>query len=307
MRKILIVLIFLALSFLAWSYFFIPAQININESALIKTNKNTVNRGLNDANVWKQLLPDSAKKFSYNNITFQPQLPGLYAFAVNINDNVSNYKTVLSIIESGSDSVILNWKGSFSTGKNPFTRIIRYSKMKKLANDMKYILHGIQKFMSDTRNIYGIKITSETVKDTLLLNTQAQLAHTPSTDDIYALINKLTEAANTATAPVTGYPMMNITKTDSTGFLLRVALPVGKPAKEENGIVIKRMIPGNILVSNNITGGNNAVEHAFKQMINYAQDHNKTLPAIPFQSLITNRQTEKDSTKWITRIYCPVI
>ncbi len=101
--------------------------------------------------------------------------------------------------------------------------------------------------------------------------------------------------------------MMNIAKEDSSKYLLRVALPVSKIIKEEHGIVIKRMIRGNILVSNDITGGSSAVEHASKQMMHYVQDFNKTLAALPFQSLITNRQLEQDSTKWITRIYCPVI
>ena len=70
---------------------------------------------------------------------------------------------------------------------------------------------------------------------------------------------------------------------------------------------MKRMVPGNILMSNDITGGSGTVEQAYKQMMYYMQDFNKTLAAIPFQSLITNRQLEKDSSKWITRIYCPVI
>jgi hypothetical protein len=29
-------------------------------------------------------------------------------------------------------------------------------------------------------------------------------------------------------------------------------------------------------------------------------------PAIPYQSIITNRLTETDTTKWITKIYQPI-
>ena len=307
MRKILIILIFLSLSFFIWVYFFVPAQLNIDESVLVKSNKNTVNRGLNDMALWKQWWPDTMNnRLSYDGIIYQPQLPGLYAFAVKVTDITTGYKTILSIVESNRDSVLLTWKGAFSTGSNPFTRISRYRQIKKLAGDMKDILKKKKKFMSNPRNVYGIIATNEIVKDTLLLNTHAIFSHIPSTDKTYALINKLIRAAHDAGATVTGYPMINITQGDSSGYLLRVALPVNKPVQEENGIVIKRMIPGNILVSNNIAGGTGTVEHAFKQMMNYARDLNKTSPAIPFQSLITNRQIEKDSTKWITRIYCPV-
>ena len=309
MKKILIVLIFLAFSFFTWAYFFIPTQLNMDERVLVKANKNTVNRGLNNMALWKQWWPDTTNNgLSYNNINYRPQLPGLYAFAINVtDDNITDHKTILSIVESSRDSVLLSWKGTFTMSSNLFTRIIRYNKMKKQRGDMRDILYAAQKFLSEPQNIYGIKITNEIVKDTLLLNTHAAFTHTPSTHETYTLINKLVKAANDAGAPITGHPMLNLMKKDSAGYLLRVALPVSKPVKEGNGIVVKRMISGNILVSNNITGGTGTVENAFKQMMNYVRDFNKTLPAIPFQSLITNRQIEKDSTKWITRIYCPVI
>jgi hypothetical protein len=41
-------------------------------------------------------------------------------------------------------------------------------------------------------------------------------------------------------------------------------------------------------------------------MKNYVEDNKKTSPAIPYQSLITNRLTETDTTKWVTKLYYPV-
>lgn len=307
-RKILIALIILALSGLVWVYFFIPSQITLNESVWVTANKNTINRALNDSSLWKQWWPDTtADKLHYNGFSYQLQLPGLYAFAVNVSNNTTNGNTILSITEKNPDSALLIWRGVFSAGNNPFSRFLKYREINRLTNDMKDILLAAKKFLSKPQHIYGIEIKKEIVKDTLLLNTHSLFSHYPSTEEIYSLINKLHTAARRGKAPVTGYPMLNITKKDSALYLLRVALPVSKPVKEQNGIVIKRMIPGNILVSDNIQGGTGTVDIAFKQMMNYARDLDKTLPAIPFQSLITNRLEEKDSTKWLTRIYCPVI
>ena len=36
-------------------------------------------------------------------------------------------------------------------------------------------------------------------------------------------------------------------------------------------------------------------------------DYHLTSPAISFQSLVTDRQVEKDSLKWITKIYYPIM
>jgi hypothetical protein len=41
-------------------------------------------------------------------------------------------------------------------------------------------------------------------------------------------------------------------------------------------------------------------------MRNYISDHQYADAAVPYQSLITNRVTEKDTTKWVTKICYPV-
>ena len=63
---------------------------------------------------------------------------------------------------------------------------------------------------------------------------------------------------------------------------------------------------GNILVTE-VKGGKAEINKAYKQIMNYMADHSRTPPAIPFESLVTDRRNEPDSNKWITRIYYPVM
>jgi hypothetical protein len=65
------------------------------------------------------------------------------------------------------------------------------------------------------------------------------------------------------------------------------------------------MIAGNILVAE-VKGGPYTVTNAFNSLHDYVTDHDLQSPAIPFQSLITNRLQQPDSTKWITKIYYPI-
>ena len=44
-----------------------------------------------------------------------------------------------------------------------------------------------------------------------------------------------------------------------------------------------------------------------KQMEQYVSDHKYVRIAIPFQSLVTDRMNEPDSSKWITKIYYPIM
>jgi hypothetical protein len=63
---------------------------------------------------------------------------------------------------------------------------------------------------------------------------------------------------------------------------------------------------GNILTGE-VTGGQKQIEEADRQMQLYIMDYQRSIIAIPFQMLITDRTKEPDSTKWITRIYYPVV
>ena len=101
--------------------------------------------------------------------------------------------------------------------------------------------------------------------------------------------------------------MLNINSTDSSHYLVRVAIPVNKKLAGLGNISYKSMLGrGNILVTE-VRGGNDEIVKAYKQIQNYIADHGRTPPAIPFESLVTDRREEQDSSKWITRIYYPVM
>ncbi len=99
--------------------------------------------------------------------------------------------------------------------------------------------------------------------------------------------------------------MLNIAMIDSNHIETTVAIPVNKEIKDNGSIRFKRMFPGNILTAE-VKGGMNTVEEGFRQLNNYVSDHQLVPPAISFQSLVTDRLTEKDSLKWITKLYYPI-
>jgi hypothetical protein len=101
--------------------------------------------------------------------------------------------------------------------------------------------------------------------------------------------------------------MLNIETADSINYHVRVALPISKVLSTSGEILEKRMPgQGNILVTE-FKGGIDAANKAFAQIENYANDYQRVAPAIPFYSLVTDRLAEPDSSKWITKIYFPVM
>jgi hypothetical protein len=84
-----------------------------------------------------------------------------------------------------------------------------------------------------------------------------------------------------------------------------VAIPTKTDLPSEGNFSLKKMVLGNILMAE-VKGGMYTILKGEEEMTNYVNDYKKTAPAIPFQSLVTNRLVETDTSKWITRLYYPI-
>ena len=71
------------------------------------------------------------------------------------------------------------------------------------------------------------------------------------------------------------------------------------------GIFSRKLVRGHYLETD-VHGGSGAVNSALDRMNNYISDYGRTVMAIPFFSLMTDRSKEPDTTKWVTRIYYPI-
>ena len=88
-------------------------------------------------------------------------------------------------------------------------------------------------------------------------------------------------------------------------YKIMVAIPINKIVPTTEKFLLKRMVPGKILVTE-VKGGAYTADVALRQLTLYMEDNRLISPAIPFQSLITERIKEADTTKWMTKIYFPV-
>ena len=307
MKKIFTGAIIISALALTAVYIYIPSQLQINRSITIHCPKNAANKILSSHAKWLQWWPgQKTGDFSLNNIVYTPELPAAGSFTIIMRQNEDSIKSFLHLLTAQKDSISLVWSCNIDAGINPFERFQQYSTAVAYADNMQLILDSLEAYLLQTKNVYGIEINSARVKDTLLMSTKKIIGHRPETADIYLLVNKLKAAIAKGGSVATNYPMLSISNIDSALFQVQVAIPVNKPVKEENDITFKRMVPGNILITSDITGGDYTVHEKLKQLEAYTTDFQKIVPAIPFQSLVTDRMLEPDTGKWITRIYCPV-
>jgi hypothetical protein len=182
-----------------------------------------------------------------------------------------------------------------------------YLRGKRFETAFDDILLALSKFATSIKNVYGIDIRKEKVQYQNVVSAKQAFFHFPTTEDIYAMIARLRNYVNHAGAKELFSPMLNIAKTDSTTYAAQVGIPVDRVLPQKDDISSKWMMKGGNILMAEVTGGQKQIEESQKQMELYIGDYQRSIIAIPFQMLITDRAKEPDSTKWVTRIYYPVV
>jgi len=293
-------------------YVIIPGKINISNTSLLPVPKSALYRAMIDENSWKGWWPavnadTTGTGLVYNQSVYAVSKKTITSLFVDIVSNESIAKSSLTFIPFKPDSTKLQWDATVITSANPLKRIQAYLYASSLKKDLSVLLEKISSHYQKLENVYDVPIRKELVVDSLLVFISENSPAYPNTEHIYRLINVLKKYIADKSAKETGYPMLNITTKDSTDWLIKVAIPVDRILEPSGNITYRKMLGrGNILVGE-VTGGPHSINNAFKQLENYISDYERIAPAIPFQSLVTDRMAETDTSKWITRIYYPVM
>jgi hypothetical protein len=286
-------------------YVFIPADIKIRKVMAIRANEKGIYTFIQQQANMAKWWPGMDTSLSFNGGRYTIQKPLYKGVVIDIDKNGTSFNSELQIIPLGVDSIQAVWTTSIPGGADPFSRIIHYNKAADIKKDMEYIFIAMKGFMERMENVYGIKVERAKIKDTLLITTSATTKGLPDNVAIYELVQQLEKHIATGGTAAVNVPMLHIFTEDSISFNTMVAIPINKELPETNTYRIKRMVPGNVLITE-IKGGPATIQNALHQLDVYRGDYHYTSPAKPFQSLITNRAATTDTSKWITKLYWPV-
>lgn len=308
-RVFVIIAIGLVVAF-AGIEFFIPSTVQVSQVIPVRSRAVGIFRSLRNEDRWINWWPESPMGLDngvlwYHGLGYRIQKLSYNILDIGIRTPRGELESTITIIPAGGqDSSLLQWNCPIPVGNNPFRKIGRYAEARSTAADMEALLGFAADYLGKKENIYGVSIGESSTKDTLLVAEQGYFRAYPTNTDIYGLIDGVKRRIGEAGANVTGYPMVNISGGD-TGYKVRVAVPTDRNIPEAGRFYFMRLIPGKYLVTE-VTGGADAVNKALAGMRDYISDYQRTVMAIPFQSLVTDRMAEPDSTRWKTRIYYPI-
>jgi hypothetical protein len=300
MKKWFVVLLAFLVLLLACLYIFIPGTVSIQEQKAFSGNAHILYRVVMNAQApfWKQ-----DNKLSYNGRQYRIVDQKLNSLIIDIDGIPSQ----LNFISAEADSVTFTWQMRIPMPVSPFSRVSSYNSVKGLKKDIDTLLAQMQAYGANADRVYGRHIEEAHVRDSILLFTYGETEGYPSIPYIYRLIDELKAYTASQSANITGPSMLHITTDDSVHFLTKVALPVDKRLKSFGKISYKWMLGGGNILVTDVHGGPWAIQQAYMELDKYADDHQRVAPAIPFESLLTDRLQEKDTSKWVTRIYYPVM
>ncbi len=293
-------------------YIFIPSKLVVTKIVLVKCNADGADRLLGDTDGWARWWPHNGgdrgyADHSYAGVGYSIDHRLLRSVAITIDDGSAQIPSLLTIFSLlNIDSCYLQWEFTQPSSLNPLKRVGQYQDARRLKEEMGGIMRSFRDYLERQENVYGLTITEAMATGSQVEQTSRILEHYPLTDTIYAEVKKLEHFVAANGGSVTGHPMFNITSLSGGQFQLRVALPTDKEIPATGSFESKNL-PTDKFLQADVYGGDGAMRAAFAHMDNYVRDHHRTIVAIPFSSLITDRRTEQDTARWLTRIYYPIV
>lgn len=304
LMKKLIIGIFAAIVLILSIYLFIPGRLKVDETIIVTVPLPSMTRLLSGD--WAKWWPaDSGLIFKKKKFLITARSP--HAFQINIVMPTDSVQSLLSLAFIAEDSMLVNWQTEVNkNSSNPIQRFTNYNESRKLGKDIRNILMRLKGFAENPKNIYNINVIETHVTDAILISTRRSFDHKPDVNDIDSMIRKLRNYIAQNGAVEKNLPMLNVMKFDSNNYMAMTAISVDRELPATKEFVPKFMLKGGNILEAEARGGPFTIEKVFNELENYRLDHRYMSPAIPFELLVTDRLKEKDTTKWITKIYYPI-
>jgi len=288
--------------------FLLPSTKIDTQTITVECPNNAVIRNMTNSTNWSKWWPgekinDSIFLYKKKNIAIQIVLLNGFKASTISKDIITKLDFQFSPLSNTSTQFILNTIFEFSN--NPIKKAIQYLSYSEEKEDYISFMNSVREHFSSPDKVYGFKIEKQKVPNSSYISTKQSYQRVPTEEEIYGLIDQLNQYIELQKSKSINFPILNIHTNNNKDFDVMVAVATDQNLPSNKKFFLKNMMLGNILVAE-VKGGNTAIDQCQQAMKNYVEDYQKSSPAIPFQRLITNRLTEKDSTKWVTTINYPI-
>ena len=308
MKKNIIILLIAVSIAVSAIYFLIPSTQTLSVARLSKCTETGASRFILNPKKWQAWWPGkiTANNFySYKNYIYRIDKIFFNSVKATIFSGTDSLKGTFSLIASKDSSIGFLWASPIVFSSNPVTRLLEYNRYGNFKTNIDNLFDDMKIFFDKEENIYGIKIAREKIPASSMISLKQIFSTYPTTSNQYQMIDLVNEYIERNGGEKIAAPMLNVHQEDAAHFEAMIAIPTNKDLPSAGNFSLKRF-PGGYMLKASVTGGIFKIANAEKEMENYILDYQKSSPAIPYQSLVTNRLLVADSSKWITEIFYPV-
>ncbi|HEY4064646.1 MAG TPA: GyrI-like domain-containing protein [Puia sp.] len=310
-KKALLAVFVLLLLSISCIYILIPGELKVNALSLANCTSTAAFRSIVETVGQKEGWPADGKGGADLRITAKsyPEMDVVVRSGKNGEDGggegreIPGSLTVTSY--HGRDSSAILWECRFVPGLNPLSRLLQYREAVRVRRQMVLVLDSLAGYVGKGENVYGMDVMHAMAHDTALVVTTLVTPSYPSVDTLYTRIHKIRDYIAREGSKETNYPMLHIQRRPDGQYESMIAVPSDRELKAQGVLFSKHFVPWKIVVGE-VKGGTYRAQRAMEELMQYTADHQLTLMAIPFQSLVTERDREPDSTKWVTRVIVPI-
>ena len=301
-KKGWIVLLVVGLLSISCVYIFIPGELNISALALADCNSTAAFRSMSDTTDGMGWWPKEGMEGGSLRISAR-SYPEMAVVLEDGGRSIPGSITVTSY--QGRDSSAILWKCRLIPGMNPLRRWMQYREAVEVRRHMVRALDSLAVYVGKKEHVYGMDVMHAMAHDTALVVGNLVTTSYPSVTEIYSIIHKIRDHISREGSKETNYPMLHVQRRPDGQYESMIAVPSDRELKPLGALSSKHFVPWKILVGE-VKGGTYRAERAMDELMRYTSDYQLTLMAIPFQSLVTERDQEPDSAKWVTRVIVPI-
>lgn len=310
--------------------FVLPAKLEVSKSVTINAPASAVFEEINDLKRWETWqywnTLDPEMKITYGEKTvgtgasYSWEGPKLGDGNLALNESVPDKSISIAMefggnpasgfysLESAGENTTLNFNFTADQGMNPIGRWINIFMKSEIEKSFDYAGEKI-KAIADAKPKFRYMITEEIVPAI----TYVGLMHTMSPQDPAAIsaqmakmYGELETMLKKVKVKVTGYPFALYPAFTEESMEMICAMPVAADAKLPAKYKVET-IPGGSAIKGIYTGDFNNMMAIHMELEKYLQQKGLTMNGAPMEVYVTDPMLEKDTTKWITEVYYPVI
>jgi len=307
MKRFVFVLVFIVIIVVGIG-FFLPSQKTFSTTVNASLPFDGISRVMVNKGQWQNwwpgnILNDSTVVFKETPISINLILLNGFKGSATEKNLTTDLDLQCITTYNAETAMTLNTVIHFSS--NPLTKVFQYLGAASRQKKYEELLTQLKEAFSDVKKVYGFDIQMGKVPNSAYISTKNNFDYYPSNEEIYKMIDEIRTYILSANSKVMNDPILNIVKENDHSYMAMVALAADRELPAKGKFMPKNMMLGNIVVAQ-VIGGPATIEKCRQAVQFYVNDFRKISPAIAFERMITNRLTEKDSSRWVTSINYPV-